>query len=78
MGSLRTDFLFSRMGVLSGAASVFNLAGNFYRFNTSENEAEADAKAMLSDWSMVSEDFRTAVNRFRVESKKQLELDLGV
>jgi hypothetical protein len=78
MGCLKTDFLFSKMSLLTGAASAFNLAGNFYRFNHSATEAEADAKAIFSDWSMVGEDLRTAFKEFEVERKKQLELNLGL
>jgi hypothetical protein len=78
MGSLKSDFLFPRMSFLSGAASVFALAGNFYCFNASATESEADAKALFSDWSMVGQDLQNSIDAFRVENKKQLELDLGL
>jgi hypothetical protein len=77
MGPLRTDFLFSRMGLMSGIASTFNLPGNFYSFNRSATPEEADTRAIFSDWSMVGEDLWSSIERFQADSKKQLELDLG-
>ncbi|ELR72619.1 hypothetical protein C900_00998 [Fulvivirga imtechensis AK7] len=56
----RSDFLFSKMNFLTGAGSVLNIAGNYYSFNSSKNEREADLKAIKSDWCSVGEDISHA------------------
>ena len=57
----RTDFLFSRTGFLTGVGSVFNLAGNYYRFNSAESPEEADRRALAADWGVVGQDMATAL-----------------
>jgi hypothetical protein len=76
MNRLQTDFLVPRMTWLTGAGTVFNLAGRFYCYNTSETEEEADARAVFSDWSMVGEDLRGAMRGFSRKDTRQLELNL--
>lgn len=56
-----SDFLVSRSSYLSGAATAFNLVGNFYDYNVSRNAAEADARALRSDFAVVGEDIRRAI-----------------
>lgn len=60
----RTDFLFSRMGFLTGAGSVFNLAGNYYTFNSAESPEAADRRALASDWNVVGQDLDFAITTF--------------
>ncbi|MGL4598931.1 MAG: hypothetical protein ACRCYO_15545 [Bacteroidia bacterium] len=57
----RSDFLFSTPSFWVGAGSVLNVAGNYFDFNSSENAHEADAKALQSDWGMVSTDIDKAI-----------------
>jgi hypothetical protein len=57
----RTDFLFSRTGFLTGAGSVFNLAGNYYEFNSAESAEEADRRALAADWAVVGQDVSFAI-----------------
>ncbi len=53
---IRTDFLLPRFSFITGAGTIFNIGGNFFEFNTSKSEIEADYKAIKSDWDMVGED----------------------
>ncbi len=57
----RSDFLFATPSFLIGAGSVFNIAGNYFDFNYSSSEKEADAKAIRSDWGVVGGDIESAV-----------------
>jgi len=52
-----TTYLTAKSSFLTGAASAFNLAGNFYPYNTSATPEEADARAMRADMMAVGEDF---------------------
>lgn len=62
---LRTDFLFSKVGFLMGAGSIFNLAGNYYSFNASASGAEADRRALDSDWNMVGLDLEKSLSQYQ-------------
>jgi hypothetical protein len=56
-----TLFLVTEPTLLKGTGSVFNIWGNYYGFNVSQTEEEADVRAIESDWGMVGEDFRKVV-----------------
>ncbi len=60
MGRITTDFLYSTPTFLSGAATVFNLAGGSFEFNRSESECAADIRALRNDFQMVGQDIRDA------------------
>ncbi len=64
----QTDFLFSTSNLLSGAASTLNLAGNFYSFNHSTSDVEADAKALRADWGVVAQDIHASLTAFEVKN----------
>ncbi len=51
-----TDFLFPRASFLTGVASSINVVGNFYHFNYSSSDDEADYKAIRCDWDMIGSD----------------------
>lgn len=65
----KTDFLFPAPTFLTGIGSVLNLAGNYFKFNYSVGDKEADWKALLSDWGVVGEDILSA-NLFVEENMK--------
>src|ERR1700740_1468101 len=75
MNRLQTDFLLPRMTWLTGAGPLLNFGGRFYCYNVSPTEEEADARALFSDWSMVGEDLRRAMQNFDRKDVRQLELD---
>jgi hypothetical protein len=64
-----TDFLFAQASFLTGVASAINVIGNFYQFNSSATEMEADRKAIKCDWAMIGQDLRVVYEK---ESNKSL------
>lgn len=70
---LKTDFLFPTPSFLIGMGSVFNIAGNYYKFNYSNSNKEADSKAIFSDWKIVGQDLKKAekeINKLLVDKSK--------
>ena len=61
MGPAITDFLTPSSSFAIGAGSAFNLAGSYFDYNQSITPAEADARALSSDWSMIGRDIMVAV-----------------
>ena len=59
----KTDFLFASGSVLIGAGSIFNIAGSYFEYNASSSDEAADARAIGSDWAMVGQDIRDALDR---------------
>lgn len=60
-----TNFLCSTPSFWVGAGSAINIAGDYYLFNTSEQDAEADSMALYSDFGMVGQDLTEAIENFR-------------
>lgn len=77
MSQSLTDFLTSTTTYLTGAASAFNLAGNFYDFNISDTVEEADSRAIRNDFRMIEGDVAEGFKIFRGKSPEQLELSLS-
>ncbi len=61
----RTDFLFARPSFASGFARALDLYGNFDVYNSSETEAEADERAIASDWLVVGNDLAMAIEQVK-------------
>jgi hypothetical protein len=59
---VHTNFLCSTPTLLSGAATVLNISGNFYKFNTSQSAQEADEMAIENDWLIVGHDLCDAID----------------
>ena len=58
--------------------SVFNLAGNYFEYNTSETDFKADRKALISDWGVIGLDIKNSIAK--LDSKtgpKQLEIEFN-
>ena len=73
----RTDFLFTSPSFFIGIGSIFNIAGNYYDYNTSESEIQADIRALKSDWNMIKKDFEEAKKTFMKKyNHNQLGLEL--
>ncbi|MBP7796082.1 MAG: hypothetical protein KA059_04825 [Elusimicrobiales bacterium] len=66
----RTDFLFPNIGFTEGIGSVLNIGGNYFEFNTSESDLEADTKALENDWGMVGNDIAESIEKFKQEYGK--------
>ncbi|MCX6233912.1 MAG: hypothetical protein NT175_04195 [Bacteroidetes bacterium] len=77
----RTDFLFPAPSFFKGLASIFNVPGNYYDFNYSQSNEEADYKALKTDWSIIGQDIRNAVDNMgqqtTLKKDKQLELNFN-
>jgi hypothetical protein len=56
----KTDFLFESSSFLTGMGSVLNLNGRIYDYNASE---DPDEIAIASDWLIVGQDIRDALER---------------
>ena len=69
----RTDFLTAN-SFLIGMGSVFNIAGDYFIYNRSKSEAEADFLALLNDWSMVGQDIKNSMDIFQSENESQKQL----
>lgn len=59
--SVETGFLAAKPSALSGFARIFDFGAAFDEYNVSENEAEADAKAMYADWAAVGDSIRSSM-----------------
>ncbi len=66
---VQTDFLFAQPSFASGMARVFDLFGTFDAYNLSESGAEADARAIASDWLIVGQDIAEAMEQYEESSK---------
>lgn len=62
-----TTYLVSRSTVLTGIGQIFDFAGSYQEYNTSDADTEADAKATFLDWLAVGADLKQALNKFENE-----------
>lgn len=60
-----TGFLYSDSSFLSGAATSINLAGNFYSYNVSETDKEADIRAIYNDFAMIGQDITDSMAKLK-------------
>jgi hypothetical protein len=68
-----TFFLLPRNSFLTGAGSVFNIAGNYYRFKYTGSPEEADARAMENDWGVVGQDLLDVYEQYPVDKISSLK-----
>jgi hypothetical protein len=57
-----SDYLFAHPSFLSGASRTLDLGGVFDEYNEDVTPAEADARALKSDWAAVGGDIVGAMN----------------
>lgn len=55
--------LYPHSGFLIGVGSVFGIAGNYYRFNTSPSDEQADLDSLDRDWKKVGDYFYEQLTR---------------
>jgi hypothetical protein len=76
-----TLFLMADSSMLFGAARVIDLFGQFDQYNLSRTGEEADARALMADWTVVGDDFlesiATARRMIEDADAQQLELALS-
>ncbi len=59
----RTSHICPRNSFWTGLGSIFNIFGNYYDFNYSKSEIDADAKAIANDWNMVGQDMKDVLKQ---------------
>lgn len=64
--------LYADSSFWEGMARLFDFQGALSQYNVSASGAEADNKALHSDWMKVGDDLRTAVRQFEEEHQKHL------
>jgi hypothetical protein len=70
----RTDFLFPRHSFIVGAGSILSIFDAYLDFNYSKTSAEADRKALESDFGTIGKDIFIAIHKTkdaRSNSKKE-------
>jgi hypothetical protein len=60
---VKSDFLIASPSLGSGAARLFDFYGLYDEYNTSPDEAQADAMAMFADWQVVGQDIQDAMEQ---------------
>jgi hypothetical protein len=61
---LKSDFLVASPSFASGCGRLLDWYGLYDLYNVSKNGAEADTKAMFSDWRIVGQDLHGAMLEF--------------
>ena len=64
---MSSKFLFADPSFLSGLARIGDIGGFFDRYNVSNTPAEADIRAMASDWATVAQDLGVAMEHFAAQ-----------
>jgi hypothetical protein len=60
-----TSRLFPKNSFFIGVGSVLNLFGNYFTYNYSKTEEEADTKAIESDWGVIGCDLQDSISQYR-------------
>jgi len=58
----KSNLLFPRTSMLIGFGSILNISGNYFEFDYSNSEKEADIKAIENDWGVVGNDIPEAIS----------------
>jgi len=58
----KSNLLFPRTSMLMGIGSIFNISGNYFEFDYSKSEKEADIKAIENDWGVIGNDILEAIS----------------
>lgn len=65
----KSGFLFADPSFLTGLATVMDIGGSLLVYNSSPSGAEADERAIASDWAVVGWDILNATNSLGEEAK---------
>ena len=60
------DIIYARPSFIRGVARLFDFGGtlNIYHYQQDEDPAEADARAIASDWEAVGKDIADAIEKY--------------
>jgi len=67
---VKSGFLFADPSFFSGAARALDLYGTFDEYNVSRSPAEADARAIASDWIVTGDDLQHAMDECQSEEEE--------
>jgi hypothetical protein len=62
---IQSDYLFARPSLIEGIGRMVDLSNSLNTYNYSRNDAEADARAIHSDWKALGHDIRVALEQLR-------------
>lgn len=68
-----STFLFARPTFLGGMATVLDMGGTLFNYNSSESAEEADRVALSMDFHAVGLDMKRATERHRCGQKTKLQ-----
>lgn len=63
----RSSFLFAEPSFIGGLSSVLDIGNTLTVYNDSKSPSEADMRAIRSDWVVVGEDLRHAMEQWENE-----------
>jgi len=61
----KTSIFFPRTSAIVGMGSIFNIAGNYFKFDYSDSGDEADTEALESDWAMIGQDIEDSIRKIK-------------
>ena len=61
MNNIKSDYLVSAGSLLIGAGTIMNIAGDYFQYNYSKSDADADSCAIYRDWRIVGQDIENVV-----------------
>jgi hypothetical protein len=64
-------FLFADFGFFEGMGRVLDLTGTMVGYNSSPSREEADRRALNSDWEIIGDDLRNAMNSYAKSQKTE-------
>ena len=64
----KRNFLFARPSFLKGVGSILNIGATGKVYNSARSVAEADLKAIRSDWKIIGNDMREALDEYKTQT----------
>lgn len=64
MNMKKTGYLFSEPSFLTGIARIIDYKGSLSLYNASISPDEADYNALKSDWTVIGEDLKRAIDEY--------------
>lgn len=65
-----TTLFVGNFGILQAMGSIFNVPGNYYRFEYGNGTLLTDAKAIQNDWNVAGQDMQDVVRKYSYNSKQ--------
>jgi hypothetical protein len=73
-----TTYLYATSSFLEGVARLVDFTGSLNTYNCSDSTAQADFKAISSDWMVVGGDLRKAIKHSKQQERVILSDDLVI